>query len=276
MEEQIMRSFCFCAAVLAVIPCAAADKGDLADVLLFHASFDKSVDADAARGDGRLYTANSTKREVARPGIEGDAVVLDRQAGRAGGALRFNAKQSNVLFYKGGKNLPYSADGFEGTVSMWMKLSPSEDLPAGFVDPLQITDKAWNDSALFVDFTDKNPRQFRLGVFSDYKFWNPSDRKWDDIPESERPMVTVTSLPFSRERWTHVAFVFRGFNSGEDGAATLYLDGMPQGTLRGKQLFRWQPDSVAIMLGINYVGLIDDLKTFSRELTAEEIRSLAD
>ena len=262
--------------VLIAIPCFAIADDDLTASRLFRASFDKSIDADYATGDGRLYTAASQKRETVQAGIKGDAVVLDPAGGRRGGALRFNAKQAKLVFYKGGANLPFSPSGFEGTVSFWMRLSPSEDLPAGYVDPLQITDKAWNNSSFFVDFTEKNPRQFRLGVFSDFKFWNPSNRKWDDIPESERPMVTVTELPFSRDRWTHVAFVFRDFNTGSGSAATLYLDGTPQGTMQGEQLFRWKPEDVAIMLGINYVGWLDDLQVFAKALTAEEIKGLGE
>ena len=44
-----------------------------------------------------------------------------------------------------------------------LKLDPETDLEPGFCDPLQITDKAYNDSAVWVDFPkDDIPRHFRL------------------------------------------------------------------------------------------------------------------
>lgn len=274
MRKLIRRCGLFC--IAAFVCCGRpATADDVADALLFRASFDKSIDADYAKGDSRLYTAESTKREKVQVGIQGDAVSHERSGGKHGGALRFHAKQAPVLFYKGGDNVPYSKQNFQGTISFWMRLTPAEDLPPGYVDPLQITDKAWNNSSFFVDFTQTNPRQFRLGVFSDYKFWNPTDRKWDDIPDAERPMVTITDLPFSQERWTHVAFVFGGFNRDQPGVATLYLDGVDQGSVEGKQQYHWDPEQVAIMLGINYVGWLDDLRIYSKPLTGEQIKQLA-
>lgn len=152
--------------VLSVVASAgdAAESTRLSESLLFHASFDKSVDADFAKGNRSIYTAESLKRQDVRPGIHVDAVRL-AENGRYGGSLRFREKTEAVVFYRGGANVPYASDGFEGTICFWMRVSPSEDLPAGYVDPLQITDKAWNDASVFVDFTDANPRQFRWACF---------------------------------------------------------------------------------------------------------------
>ncbi len=249
---------------------------ELDESLLFHASFDRSLDAELSKGDARLYTADSLKREHVHAGIDGENVVWRREGGHQGGALQFMRKHDKFVFYKGDKNVPETKPGFEGTLSFWMRLTPSEDLPPGYVDPLQVTDKKWNDASFFVDFTEENPRQFRLGVFSDYKFWNPADRKWDQIPASERPMVTVTELPFSRDRWTHVAFVFEKFNLPDnDGQAEFYLDGKSQGYVRGRQRFSWQAEQVSIWLGINYVGWLDELKIFDRPLSTDELQQLA-
>jgi hypothetical protein len=253
---------------------AVAQSPSLSESLLFHASFEGSADADFARGDKRLYTADSLTREGAGPGLRAQGVALAKD-GRFGGCLTFAKKTEQVVFYRGGQNVPYVADGFGGAISFWMRLAPEADLPPGYVDPLQVTDKAWNDACIFVDFTEKNPRQFRLGIFSDLKFWNPSDRAWEEIPEGERPMVSVSKPPFSREQWTHVAITLADFNSPEGEAeAALYLDGQRQGTLRGKQRFTWQRDEVVIMLGIYYVGGIDDFAIFSRPLTEDEIGRL--
>lgn len=243
--------------------------------VLFQATFDKSIDADIAAGDGRLYSAKTLQREGAVRGLIGDEVVWDAKAGRRGGALRFVRKNPRFIFYRGRNNLRYAKNDFAGTVSFWLRLTPDEDLPEGFVDPLQITDKKWNDASFFVDFTKDLPRTFRLGVFSDYKSWNPTDRKWDDVPEQERPLVNVVKAPFSRDKWTHVAFTFKHFNTGEsNGLAELYLDGESQGTISRSQQVTWNPSEVAIWLGINYVGLLDELTIYDRALSASEVQAL--
>ena len=45
----------------------------------------------------------------------------------------------------------------------------------------------------------------------------PTKRKFEDIPASERPLVTVTDPPFSGNKWTHVVFTFERFNTGKAG-----------------------------------------------------------
>lgn len=253
----------------------AEDAGQLGKALSFHASFDKSVDADVARGDARLYTAPTLERASMEPGLHAEEIAWDREQGRFGGSLSFLKKTEKVVFYKGGDNLRYAKTDFQGTLSLWMQLTPNEDLPPGYVDPLQITDKKWDDSAFFLDFSDKSPRQFRLGVFSDFTFWNPRARKWEEIPEAERPMVSVAQPPFSRDAWTHVAVTFKNFNR-DNSQAVLYLDGKSQGSLDGKQQFTWNPDRVVILLGIYYVGRIDDLAIFDRALSPAEVTLLKD
>ncbi|MCA9189705.1 MAG: LamG-like jellyroll fold domain-containing protein [Pirellulaceae bacterium] len=253
----------------------ADEPTELAKSLLFHASFDGSTDADFARGDRRLYTRATLDEKNEQIGMHSDAVALSPSTGRYGGALRFNKKSDPVILYHGEDNVPSLDHDSGGTISLWMKLDPDADLAPGYVDPLQITDKAWNDACLFVDFTDKVPRKFRLGVFSDYKFWNPNDRPWDDIPDAERPFVAVDKPPFSRERWTHVAITFENFNRVEQAAdTTLYLDAKSQGTLRGPQRFTWDPKQVVIMLGIYYTGQLDDFAIFNRPLSTDEIGTL--
>jgi hypothetical protein len=247
----------------------------LADALLFHASFDESADADFAKGDARIQTAKSLKRENVQAGLHSDAVKLDRKQGRYGGSLSFTKKSEQIVFFKGAGNLPPAKADFRGSYSFWLRLTPEQDLPPGYVDPLQITDKKWNDASFFVDFTKETPRKFRLGVFADYKFWNPQDRKWDDIPDDERPLVTVQKPPFSREKWTHIGITFREFNGkNQDGVATLYLNGESVGQLKRKQRFTWSEERLAIMIGIYYVGQFDDFAIFNRDLTASEIQQV--
>lgn len=244
------------------------------DAIIFHAPFDQSPNAAVAAGDPKIYTGDSLKREKIASGIDGSTVEWTKAGGHVGGALRFKSKTPKLVFFKGGKNVPYRKQHFSGTVSLRMKLSPKEDLPKGYVDPLQITDKKWDDASFFVDFDQGEARDFRLGVFSDTTFWNPKNRKFDEIPSSERPMVTVQQPPFKRDRWTHVAFVWNNFNDASSGRATLYIDGKAMGSLIGPQRFSWDPEQAVIMLGINYIGMLDDLAIFSRALTDNEIVQL--
>ncbi len=243
--------------------------------LYFHAPFDGSTDAKVARHDEKLYTAPTLKRLSAEAGMLRDDVELLAEGGRHGGALRFKDKSAKVLFYAG-KNMDYRTRDWEGTVSLWLRLTPDEDLKPGYSDPLQITEKAWNDASFFIDYDIDTPRTFRLGVFADYKFWNPADTKWEAIPAEDRPMIAVPQAPFSRERWTHVAWTFSGINNAADEAAVcrLYLDGKLQGEMKRPLQFQWDLEKTAIMLGLDFVGDIDELMIFDRALAEAEVQRL--
>ena len=270
-----MRYPLFCIALSITGSALGAAPGGLKEALRFHVSFDKTADADFARGDGRAYTAQTLQRAKTKPGLHRAALRLTQKGGRYGGALDFTGKTAELLFYRGGSNVPRRAEGFQGTFCLWLRVAPNTQLPDGFVDPLQITDKKWNSASFFFDFTKEKPRQFRLGVFSDYKFWNPSDRKWENIPDTERPLIGVSNPPFRADSWTHVAATFEDFNkNGKMGVATLYVNGKLAGKLRRPQQFTWGTERLAIMLGINYVGQLDDLAIFDRSLTAGEVQTV--
>ncbi len=271
-KPQLLVSFCISWLLLT---CASSLGQQINDAILFHATFDASHDATLAKGDSQIYTAESMKREKTKPGLHTDAVEWRRTGGRKGGALFFTKKSKQLVYFEANRNVPFDKAKFRGTVSFWMQLSPKEDLPEGFVDPLQITDKKWNDASFFVDFDKEKEREFRLGAFSDHAFWNPDKRNFDNIPRKERPMVFVKDWPFTRKTWTHVAFTWDAFNTGKEAAAELFLNGESRGKLTRKQQFTWDPSKAVIMLGINYVGGLDDLAIFDRALSAEEIKQIA-
>ncbi|MCA9150708.1 MAG: DUF1080 domain-containing protein [Planctomycetales bacterium] len=242
--------------------------------ITFQASFDHGADADFAAGDKRIYTATNISRETVEAGVRSPVVAL-ADGGKWGQCLRFSDRADQVIYFNGAENIPYAADGFDVTLAFWMRLDPDQDLKPGYVDPLQITDKAWNNSALFVDFTkDDTPRHIRLGVFSDLEFWNPQKIPWDNIAVADRPMVEVARPPFSRDKWTHVAFVLRGMNT-DATVAQFYLDGKLQGQLDKPQRFTWDIEKLAVMLGIEYIGLMDDFTVFRGAMTAAEVAALA-
>ena len=192
-------------------------KSQLQAGMIFHASFDDVTDANLSTGDGWIQTAESLDRKQVRPQNRIESTRIAKGAGRYGDALQFTANSKQVLFYEG-QECGYRAEDWSGTVSLWLKLDPDKDLQPGFCDPLQITQRGWNDAAFFIDFDKDLPRDFRLGVFPDYATWNPKDTEWDDIPPAKRPMVTVKQPPFSAQDWTHVCFTWDGVNA-VDGAA---------------------------------------------------------
>ncbi len=250
----------------------------LTDALTFHAPFDGKLDASFALGDPRLYSAESRK-DAARAvvGAPADAIRLAPGEGRHGDAVRITLKSSPFVFFKGERNIAYRPSDWSGTVSVWMRLDPDRDLAPGFSDPLIITPRAWNDAAMFVDFTrDDVPRRFRFAGFADRDVWDPGRREWEAVPVSERPMVEITGPRFSGDRWTHIAWTWSNFNTqGNDGTLACYIDGQPVGTLAGRrQTYTWDAREVTIALGVEFRGLMDELAIFDRELAPAEIQTL--
>jgi prepilin-type processing-associated H-X9-DG protein len=253
--------------------------------LAFHASFDREPDADMARGDRAIWTARSMgERASAVKGLPpGGEVTSENKGGRFGGALRFKKSAGPMVFFKAEGNFPGLAAnrtgdaGTSGTVSFWLSTDPASDLPDGFCDPLQVTSKQWDDAAFFVEF-EKRPAgiPFRLGVYADKSVWNPQGRKFEEIPFAEKPLCAVDKPPFASGKWTHVAFTFTRFNTGKsDGVAMLFLDGHAAGEISARtQTFSWDPQRAAVMLGLSYIGRMDDLAVFDRALSASEIAQL--
>ncbi len=252
-------------------------NAELARALTFHASFDRGLEADFAIGERGLQHAPAMdQRAEAKPGLPPTGEVqLAEGAGRFGNALRFTRKQSPLLFFPAARNLGYQTNRWNGTVSLWLSVDPQADLEMGFCDPIQITPRAWNDAAFFVEFEKRtNDIPFRLGAYPDFPVWNPQNRKWEEIPAADKPLVAAPlPTPFGRDRWTHIVFTFENFNTGRpDGVARLYLDGRPVATLAPRQqTFTWDESQAAIMLGLGYLGLMDEVAVFNRTLTPEEV-----
>jgi hypothetical protein len=248
----------------------------LAKALTFHASFDRGYDADFALGDRRLYTASSYEnRSDARPGIGSPDVSIAPGRGRFGDALHFKKKNTKAIYYQAEKNVAYKNENWNGTVSYWLSLDPDKELEPGYCDPLQVTDEDYNDAAVWTDFTkDDSPRHFRLGVFGDLKVWNPKNLEPDQNPDFLQRLVVVKKPPFASGQWTHVAITFSRLGSSS-GLAKLYLNGHLQGTAQGiREPFTWDVARAAIRLGVNYVGLYDEVALFNRPLSDAEIQKL--
>jgi Concanavalin A-like lectin/glucanases superfamily len=246
----------------------------LADALMFHAGFDDGWDAAFALGERRLYSAASyEKQEEATPGlVSSDVEIVDN--GHFQRALKFNKKNTQAIFYRAENNVAYSPSGWSGTISFWLSLDPAQDLEPGFCDPIQITDSAYNDACIWADFTRDNPRQFRMGVFGDLAVWNPENVPPDKNPNFTSRLVAVDQPPFARGQWTQVVITHEGLGGGK-GSARLYLNGRLRGEATGiSEPFTWDVSKAAIRLGVNYVGLYDEIAIFNRRLTDEEIQTL--
>lgn len=245
--------------------------------LSFLASFDHGFDADYAHGDRLIYSAPSYRDiDVAVADVRDPDVVIAKGQGRYGDALQFRKKNTQAVFFRAAVNSGYRPRNWSGTISFWLSLSPDADLEPGFADPLQITDKAYNNAAIWVDFTrDDKPRHFRLGVFGDSSAWNAQNVSTEQNPFFDRRTVVVTQPPFARGQWTHVAIVFANLGSDSAGTAKLYLNGRLQGTATGiKEPFSWDAARATIRLGVNYTGLWDELSIYDRPLSDAAIAAL--
>jgi hypothetical protein len=113
-----------------------------------------------------------------------------------------------------------------------------------------------------------------MGVFGDAEVWNPGGGEGGDHPEFLDRLVPAQAMPFSRDEWTHVVIRFSHLNTGQ-GRATLFLNGKSQGAQENiTEPFSWDLEKATIRLGINYVGLMDEIAIFNRALSEEEINTI--
>lgn len=251
-----------------------SDELSIKKALTFYASFDGGTDADISRGDKRLFTLIGKEPKLGNK-TEGMSRIV-KNKGLSGDALLFTKRNAKWLLYDGAKNFHFAEKNWSGSVSFWLKVDPINGLDPGYVDPIQITPNTWNDASFFVDFAkDGNPRSFRLGAFADKSVWNPENK---NIPEPQRPLVPAKSNPFSSDKWTHVAFTWENFNTGKkDGVATLYLNGKNEGSItKWNQKFSWAGKPHRILIGLNYMGLFDELACFNRALSSKEVKHIFD
>ena len=251
-----------------------SDELSIKKALTFYASFDGGTNADISRGDKRLFTLIGKEPKLGNK-TEGMSRIV-KNKGLSGDALLFTKRNAKWLLYDGAKNFHFAEKNWSGSVSFWLKVDPINGLDPGYVDPIQITPNTWNDASFFVDFAkDGNPRSFRLGAFADKSVWNPENK---DIPEPQRPLVPAKSNPFSSDKWTHVAFTWENFNTRKkDGVATLYLNGKNEGSItKWNQKFSWAGKPHRILIGLNYMGLFDELACFNRALSSKEVKHIFD
>ena len=252
----------------------ANDKDELAKLskaLTLHASFDKGLDADYSRGDKTCYVQKGKELVQAKPNEEAKIVA---DAGKFGGALHVPKKGTTRPSFKDKDVLGYNAKSWSCTVSVWLRLNPDKDLEPGYCDPIQIIGDDNKKGYIFCEWSkDETPRYFRYAIRPLFNIWNPKGVSWGDIPFEKRPMVQVEKAPFSREKWTHIAFTVENINDkAKSPRGKLFINGKLQGSIEKWDLtFDWDPAKVLLVLGAAYVGYQDDLAVFDRALTDAEV-----
>ncbi len=243
----------------------------LKDHLLFYSSFDGKSSADVSVGDEKIYTAENYKEAAnAKAGLNDSNVVLSKGKGIIGDAIHFKEAKTSAIFYKAHKNVGYSSTSWNGTISFWLRLDPNKELAPHYCDPICITDSKWSDAGLWVDFTDHDPRKFRFGAMGDIAVWDPNDDS--DEADWNKRTVTVEISPFQPETWTHVVMVFSKVNTNHP-IFRLYLNGTFQGVIENvNDPFTWEPENGKIMLGLGYIGFMDELAIFNKSLDSNEVK----
>ena len=277
MKNPNLHLVFYGAFILLFFGCQTKTSSELRGALTFYVSFDNGTNADYALGDNNMYTATS-RNEVdrARAGMHNADHEIIEGGGRFGDAFKFGRKSDTVIFYKCKDNIQYDPQSWTGTISFWLSLDPATDLEPGFTDPIQITDEDYNEAAIWVDFTDANPRDFRLGVLGDLNVWLRDTLGSSQDAEFERRLVRVSSPPFTGADWTHVMVTFQALGT-DQSLASLYLNGEKMGSISGiDDPFTWDIGRSNIFLGLNFTGLIDEIAIFNRALTDNDIRELLD
>jgi hypothetical protein len=249
-------------------------RAALKQSLTLHASFDRGLDADFARGDKTCYVRKGQELVAASLG---DDLRLVPDAGRFGGALHFVRKGNIRPAYKDEGTLGYNDKNWSASVSVWLKLNPDEDLEPGYCDPIQIVGDDTKKGFIFLEWSkDDTPRFFRYAIRPLVGIWNPNNLAWDEIPFNQRPMVQVANAPFSRDQWTHAVFTLENVNDdSRPRLGRLFLNGKLQGTIEHWDLtFDWDPSQVLLVLGAAYVGHLDDLAVFDRALNDNDVKLL--
>ncbi|MCK8520083.1 LamG domain-containing protein [Aquimarina sp. D1M17] len=269
----IMSYNILCVSILLISITSFSQSKILKDDIIFYSSFNGKTMADIAIGDAKIYTAENYKKGVqAIAGLNDPNISLAKNKGVSGDALHFSRAKTSAVFYKADKNVGYNTQSWSGTISFWLQLDANRDLAPGYCDPICVTDVRYNDAAIWVDFTDHNPRKFRLGALGDLNVWNPENK--DDPSKWEKRTVTVNLPPFEKGIWTHVAITFSEVNTNRS-VFKLYLNGKLQGDVKNiNDPFTWEEEHGKIMLGLGYIGLMDELTVFNKPLNSEEILSV--
>ena len=257
-----------------------ADCDALRKALTFHASFDGGTDGVQAAGDPKLYWAPTFKqRGEAKPGLPPTGEIVTRRA-QAGSATRCASRRRSPRWCSSGaaatchtrrrleRHRVVLAEGRSRRAS-WNPASATrsrsrrervERRARSSWNSRSVLNRSRSGSASTRISTSGTRR---IGSSTKSRRANGRSSAWTSRPF--RPASGRTSC--SRSSASTPA--------GRTASARLYLDAQARGTLGPRpQVFTWDPEKVAIALGLGYIGLLDELTIFSRALTDEEVRTL--
>jgi hypothetical protein len=266
-------------ALLAVRPVVAADADPaVRKAVSFYASFDEQVAGDFGDGGRTLSTRTNHPTEkgqfVFEKGFDPKVFRIAKGKGVSGGALEVVdvLKNNGRVYFPVGGNLAYRKGGWGGAVSVWVNTDPNTQLKTGFCDPIQITQKGANNGGIWFDFNDAKPRDLRMGAFPALA----EGQKPVAESDPNAPMVRVPGVGFKVGQWHNVVVTWNNFDTGKPNAvAVLYIDGKRIGEVAGRDIaMNWDVDKAGVYVGVNYIGLLDELALFNRMLTAEEVALL--
>jgi hypothetical protein len=259
-------------------PGADVDEAVLRKAATFYASFDEEAQGDFGGGDLYLSTRMDVEGEKGRfeyeKGFDAEVFRIAKDKGVHGGALECTnvLKRNGRIYFPAKGNLAYQKGGWGGSVSVWFNTDPNTRFKTPFCDPIQITQKGANNGGIWFDFNNDKPRGLRMGVFPAVAEGQTPVKESDP----KAPMVRVKDPGFKAGDWHHVVLTWTNFDTGKsDGRAALYIDGKLIGEVKDADLHMdWDLDRTGIYVGVNFIGLLDELALFNRALTAEEVALL--
>ncbi|MBI3468211.1 MAG: CehA/McbA family metallohydrolase [Planctomycetes bacterium] len=251
---------------------------DIRKAVTVYASFDQRAAAD--RGGGGLTLSTRFNQEekkvpyVFQKGFDADIFRIAKGKGIHGGALECTGvlPSNGRIFFPAGGNIAFKKGGWGGAVSVWVNTDPNELLKTRFCDPVQITQKGAGNGGIWFDFNDSKPRDLRMGVFPAVAAGSAPIK--EDDPGA--PIVRVKGIGFRSGDWHHVVLSWRNLDTGKkDAQAALYIDGELIGEVKDHEIaMDWDINKTGIYVAVNYIGLLDELAVFGRELTAAEVARL--
>jgi hypothetical protein len=278
----MLRTVCSLALVLAGLglsplrsPSAEPDEGALRRAVLFYASFDEEVKSDVGQGAATPATRFDNPAQkgqfVFEKGFDARVFRVAKGKGVHGGALEATdlLPRNGRIFFPLAGNLAYRKGGWGGALSVWINTDPNTLFKTKFCDPIQITHKGANNGGIWFDFNDARPRDLRMGVFPAVAEGQKPIKEEDP----QAPMVRVPKVGFKSGEWHHVVLSWDNLDTGrEDAQALLYIDGKKMGEVKGRALgMEWDVERGGIYVAVNYVGLLDELATFNRALSGDEV-----
>lgn len=256
----------------------ADDAAAVRSAATFYASFDEAVKADFGGGALTLGTRFNHESQAGQfifeSGFDGKIFRIATGKGIHAGALgpADVLPRNGRIFFPMKGNLAFNPRGWSGAVSVWCNTDPNRTLKTTFCDPIQLTQKGANNGGIWFDFNNAKPRDLRHGAFPAVA----EGQKPIAEEDPQAPMVRVPGIDWQSGQWHHVVLSWRNFDTGQPNAlSSLYIDGQLIGQVRDRAIaMQWDLDKAGIYVAVNYLGLLDELALFNRELSADEVRLL--